>query len=166
MRKILMAALALLAVACQAPPETDMTTSEADMTPERTAEQVFADFDGMRAEWQAMANADNAVGVAGLYTDDAVFTDAYGTVYDGRDAVQGYFEASFPGGTDLVIVTTDLVHHGDMVAGYGTFSQTVQGPEGEMPLAGMWQTVSMYQPDGSVKILLHQSMIPATPPMM
>ena len=151
--------LAMVATGCQPPPEAEM-----EMPPTRTAQEVEADFDAFRAEWQDLANADDAAGVAVLYAEDAVYVDVYGTVYSGREAVQGYFEGSFAAASGLVIETTDVLFHGDMVAGYGTFSQTVQGPEGDMTMAGMWQTVSLYQADGSVKIRLHQSMLPAEPP--
>lgn len=159
MRSIPIILVAFLAAGCQPPPETEMA-------PERTAQQVNADFDVLRADWQNLANADDAAGVAAYYTEDAVLVDAYGNVYEGRAAIQGYFEGSFPSSTDLVIQTRGMKFHGDMVAGYGTFTQTVQGPEGDMVMSGMWQTASMYQADGSVKILLHTSMLPAEPPGM
>jgi uncharacterized protein (TIGR02246 family) len=125
---------------------------------------VASDFDALRAEWQTLANAGDPAGVAAFYTPDAVFTDPWGNVHQGHEAILGYLEGSFAEANDLTIATTAILHHGDMVVGYGTWNQTAQGPEGEMAMAGMWQTVSMYQPDGSPKILLHQSMIPAEPP--
>ena len=161
MRKKLLALspalIALVAFACQPPPE-EMAE------PARTAQAVQADSDALRAEWQNLANADDVAGVAALYAEDAVFIDTYGNVYNGRTAISGYLEGSFAAGTDLSIQTTDLVVHGDMVAGYGTYSMTVAGPEGDMTMNGMWMTVSLYQPDGSVRIQLHQSMQPAEPP--
>jgi uncharacterized protein (TIGR02246 family) len=151
------ALVAFVAFACQ-PPQEEMAE------PARTAQAVQADFDALRAEWQNLANAGDFAGVAALYTPDAVFIDVHGNVYNGRDAISGYLESSFASSTDLNIQTTDMVMDGDMVAAYGTFSQTVAGPEGDMPMDGMWVTVSLYQPDGSVQIRLHQSMLPAEPP--
>jgi len=151
------ALVAFVAFACQ-PPQEEMAE------PARTAQAVQADFDALRAEWQNLANAGDFAGVAALYTQDAVFIDVHGNVYNGRDAISGYLESSFASSTDLNIQTTDMVMDGDMVAAYGTFSQTVAGPEGDMPMDGMWVTVSLYQPDGSVQIRLHQSMLPAEPP--
>jgi uncharacterized protein (TIGR02246 family) len=159
MRTLSLFLVAVLAAACQAPPAEETA-------PERTAAQVEADFDALRADWQSMAVADNAEGVAAMYAEDAVFTDVYGNIYNGRDAILGYLQESFAAATDLVIQTTDMLFSGDMVAGYGTFSQTVPGPEGDMVLNGMWQTVSTYQPDGSIQIHYHQSMLPAEPPEM
>jgi uncharacterized protein (TIGR02246 family) len=157
MRISVFALLALVAVGCQPPPQ-------ADVAPERTLAEVEADFEALRAEWQSLANADDAAGVAAFYTEDAVFVDTYGNVYSGREAIQAYFEGSFPTGSDLAIETAETVVEGDMAVGRGTFSQTVQGPEGELRLNGMWMTASIYQADGSVKIRMHQSMQPAEPP--
>lgn len=147
---------AALTVGCQPP--------AGEMEPDRTEQEVEADFDALRADWQSMANADDAAGVAALYTADAVFIEVSGEVYSGRDAIAGYLEESFPQASDLTIETTDLMTHGDVVAGYGTFSQTVAGPEGEMSMSGMWMTVAAYQPDGNPRIVLHQSMLPAELP--
>lgn len=151
---------ALMAVGCQAPPQE----AAEEPTPQRTAQEVEADFEALRADWQSLANAGDPAGLAAFYAEDAVLTDPYGNVHSGPEAILGYFEASFASANDLNIETTDIIFHGDMVTGYGTFTQTVQGPEGEMTMAGLWQTVGMYQEDGSPKFLLHQSMIPAEPP--
>jgi uncharacterized protein (TIGR02246 family) len=162
MRRLLSLVLIPLVWGCYAPTEEAV----GEMTAARTAMDVEADFEALRADWQALAIADDAAGVADYYTEDAVFTDAFGNIFNGRAAIQGYFEGSFATATDLSIETTDVLVHGDMVAGYGTFTQTAEGPDGDMVMTGMWQTVSMYQPDGSVKIVLHQSMLPAEPPPM
>ena len=154
MRKMSLALLALMVVGCQPPPEEEMA-------PARTAQEAATTFDSLRAEWQELANAQDWAAVAEFYAEDAVFTGVSGDMYNGREAIAGYFEESFAGASDFVIETADFIVHGDMVAAYGTFSETVAGPEGPMPLSGMWQTVSLYQADGSLKIHLHQSMIPA-----
>lgn len=159
MRAILTVSALLLVAGCQPPPETEME-------PERTAQEIESAVDDLRTDWQSMANADDAAGVAALYASDAVLIDPYGNVHNGRDAIQGYFTESFATASSFEIQTTDLMSHGDMVVGYGSFDQTVQGPEGDMTMTGMWQTVSMYQPDGSILIRLHQSMLPAEPPEM
>ncbi|MBT8398633.1 MAG: nuclear transport factor 2 family protein [Gemmatimonadetes bacterium] len=162
MRTLSLVLLGFLALGCQQYAEEAVE----EMAPDRSAQTVEADFEALRADWQALAIADDAAGVADYYAEDAVFTDAYGNIYNGREAILGYLEGSFSTAGDLMIETTDIAFHGDMVAGYGTFTQTVAGPEGDMTMTGMWQTVSMYQADGSVKILFHQSMLPAEPPEM
>jgi uncharacterized protein (TIGR02246 family) len=154
------ALLAVMMLACQSPPGQETA-------PARPVSEVQAEFEALRAEWQNLANAGNGAAVAEFYTNDAVLTEPDGAIYKGRDAIQGYFVGAFTGAGDLVITTAEHFVHGDLVASYGTFSQTVEGPEGPLPMSGMWQTVSFYQADGSLKIRLHQNMIPAQlgPPM-
>ena len=154
MRAVSLALLTLFAVGCQPPPEAEL-----EMEPSRTAQEVEANQDALRAEWQDLANAQDWAAVAELYAEGAVFTGVTGVIYSGREAIAGYLQES--SASDIVIETTDLIVHGDMVAAYGTFSQTVAGPEGPMPMSGLWQIVSLYQADGSLKIHLHQNMIPA-----
>ncbi len=145
----------LLTAGCQPPAQ--------ELAP-RTMQEVEDAFEAVRAEWQALANADDAAGVAAFYAEDAQLTDPYGNVYTGRAAITEYFQQSFAAASDITIQRSDLVFHGDMVAAYGTFSQTVQGPEGAMTMSGLWQTVSLFQPDGSIQLRMHQSMLPAEPP--
>jgi uncharacterized protein (TIGR02246 family) len=148
----------LLVLACQPPSE------EATPQPDRTAAQIEADMEAFRAAWVELANAGDVAGVAAMYTEDAVFTDPYGNVHSGRAAITEYLEGSFARATGYDVVITNYVTHGDMAASYGTHSVTVQGPDGAAAQMGMWQTVSSYQPDGSVKIRLHLSMIPEPVP--
>jgi len=160
MRTLSFALLALMMLACQPP-------AEEEMAPARTAAEAQSEFEALRAEWQNLANAGDGAAVAGFYTTDAVIIEPDGVIYKGQDAIRGYFEGAFAGASGLVITTTEHFVHGDVVAAYGTFSQTVEGVEGPMAMSGMWQTVSFYQADGSMKIRLHQNMIPAQlgPPM-
>jgi uncharacterized protein (TIGR02246 family) len=160
MRILSFALLPLMIVACQPPPQEEMT-------PTRTAEAVQAEFESLKAEWQNLANAGDWSAVADFYTADAALTEPDGTVFKGREAIAQYFEGAFQEASDLVIETTETFVHGDVVAAYGTFSQTVEGPDGPMPMSGLWQTVNYYDADGSLKIRLHQNMIPAQlePPM-
>jgi uncharacterized protein (TIGR02246 family) len=148
----------LLVLACQPPSE------EASPQPDRAAAQIEADMEAFRAEWVERANAGDVAGVAALYTEDAVFTDPYGNVHSGRAAITEYLEGSFERAAGYAVVITGYVTHGDVVASYGTYSVTVQRPDGAAAQMGMWQTVSSYQPDGSVKIRLHLSMIPEPVP--
>jgi uncharacterized protein (TIGR02246 family) len=52
-----------------------------DQDDEAAAEEV-------NQQWQERFNAGDAEGVAELYTEDAVFYDSDGSVYEGRDAIQ------------------------------------------------------------------------------
>ena len=150
--------LAFVAMGCQPPVQ--------ELAPLRTAEQVEADVEAMRMAWLNAANSGDAAGVASFYTDDAVFVDPYGVVHQGRTAIERYFEQSLARSSGYDIVTEGIVFEGDMGAGYGTYSSTLQGPEGPVPSGGRWQNVSLYQPDGSLKMRLQISMIPAPMPEM
>ena len=162
MRKVVLfpvpALLVFMAMGCQPPAQ--------ELTPLRTAEQVEADVEAMRVAWLNAANSGDGGGVASFYTDDAVFVDAYGVVHQGRAAIGRYYEQSLSRSSGYDIVTEGIIFEGDMGAGYGTYSATLRGPEGPVPSGGRWHTVSLYQPDGSLKIRLHVSMMPAPMPEM
>jgi uncharacterized protein (TIGR02246 family) len=151
-----LAIFALFIPACQPPAQ--------EMAPARTMQEVDDAVESLRAEWVALANADDAAGVAALYTEDAVFVDVYGNAYEGRAAIQAYLQDSFSRSSGTTIQTLDMVFDSNMVAASGTFSQTVEGPEGEMLMTGLWQNVSFFQPDGSLLLRMNQTMLPAEPP--
>ena len=152
------AILALLATSCQPPAP--------EMAPARTPEAVQADLAAARDSWQAMANADDFAGVAAMYTEDAVYIDQYGQIHQGRQAISDYFQESLGSSSGYDIQVSGTVSDGDMVGSYGSYTVTVMGPEGEMPMSGLWQTVALYQPDGSLKIRLHLGMVPMEAPTM
>jgi ketosteroid isomerase-like protein len=153
---ICLAALLLVAVACAPPQDTSGGATTA-----RTPQQMADDFEVLRAEWQARANAGDFLGVADFYGEESILTDIDGSMYEGQDVIAAYFEESFPAMTNLVIETMEVMGSGDMVAAYGTFSQDTTLPEGVMAMSGMWQLVCMYMPDGALKIIWHQNMFPA-----
>jgi ketosteroid isomerase-like protein len=146
------ALIVLLATGCQPPAEEPI--------PIRTVEQAQADVEALRARWQELANADDFAGVASLYTEDASLLDQYGGTSAGKAAIAAYFEKSLPLISGYDIKVTETLLEGNMVTSYGTWSGTM----GETPLAGGWQTVGMYQPDGSLKLRLHFSTVPAPAP--
>jgi uncharacterized protein (TIGR02246 family) len=151
-----LAIFALFIPACQPPAQ--------EMAPARSAEQVQADMEAMRTTWLDLANAGDAAGVAALYTDDVVYLDPYGGVHRGRAAVEGYYTQSLARSSGWELQIEESVTHGDMVAGYGTWSGTAMAPEGAAPMSGMWHNVSVYQPDGSLQIRFSLAMLPAEPP--
>jgi uncharacterized protein (TIGR02246 family) len=134
--------------------------------PARTDQQVQADVEALRSQWQELANADDLAGVVATYTEDAVYIDQYGTVHDGRTAISTAFEQSLPLVSGYEIQTSGTVFGGDMVAAHGTWTATMTTSAGSTAMNGLWVVVSLYQPDGSLKIRIHQGMIPATPPAM
>jgi uncharacterized protein (TIGR02246 family) len=159
MRKIVLVAailLALVTIGCQTPAPQP--------APGRTADQVQADAEALRAKWVEMANAGNAAGLASLYTEDAVYTDPYGAVHQGRAAIEAYFTQSFTrvAGYDIKMDATSI--NGDVAIGHGTWSAKPKSPEGAPPIGGRWINVNAYQPDGTPKIRWSLSMIPAPVP--
>ncbi len=129
----------------------------------RTAAQVEADFEAVRAEYERLENADDAAGLTALHTEDAVVVDPFGAVVIGRSAILQYNEAALPSMSNLAIHTEGLVFSGDMVAGHGTVSENVVMPEGETTMAARWLLVALYQPDGTLKIRLFQAMMSPPP---
>jgi len=150
--------LAFMAMGCQ--------PSVQELAPLRTAEQVEADAQAHLATWLEAANAGDAAGVAASYTEDAVYLDPWGSVHQGRAAIQEYFRQSLARSTDWEATFDGLVIQGDLVAGYGTWSATPVAPEGAAAIGGRWQAVTVYQPDGSPKTRLQLTMIPAPMPEM
>jgi ketosteroid isomerase-like protein len=102
--------------------------------------------------------------VAALYTDDAMYVDPYGGVHEGPAAIEAYYAESLARSSGWELQIGGSMVDGDMVAGYGTWSGTPVAPEGAPPMTGRWQNVSVYQPDGSLKIRLSFAMLPAEPP--
>jgi ketosteroid isomerase-like protein len=134
-------------------------------TPARTAEQVQADVQALRTTWQELANAGDFNGVAALYTQDATYVDPFGGIHEGPAAIAAYLAQPAGVSTTTDIQITGTVSAGDMGASWGTFSQTLTDATGTTTtMSGMWQTVGLYQPDGSMKIRLHHTMIPAPRP--
>ncbi len=162
MRKVLLfpvpALLVFVAMGCQ--------PAEQELEPLRTAEQIQADIEALAATWLEMANAGDAAGVASTYTEDAVYMDPYGGIHHGRGAIQEYFGQSLARSTNWEAPIGGTVIQGDMVAGYGTWSATPILPEDAAPIGGRWQNVTVYQPDGSLKMRLQLAMIPAPTPEM
>ncbi len=137
---------------------------EAEPAPGRSLMQATADYDALRQQFMTLGNEQDAQGIAGLFTQDGVIIDFMGNVYQGTAAIAAYFTDTLAGASGLTAETTDVWMHGDVVAGYGTFSQTVQGAEGDTPMSGMWQNVCVYEPDGSLKIQMQMVMVPAQAP--
>jgi ketosteroid isomerase-like protein len=141
--------MVLLATGCQ---------PSAEPIQVRTPDEMQADVEALRA------SADDFAGVAALYTTDAYYVDQYGGVHDGQAAISGYFEQSLPLSAAYDIMIDGSVTGDDLVASYGTWSATLTGPEGEVPASGRWQTVGVYEPDGTLKLRLHFALVPAPAP--
>ncbi len=150
----LLPVLLVLTAGCQAPPDAGGPIAT------RTTSEVEADLDAMTSAWVAMANADDAAGVAALYLDDALYVDPAGEVYDGRDQIQAYLEETFSQASGLESERLGHMSDGDLVVHHGRYSTQVMdeaSTEGVVTNTGRWVIVSEYQPDGSLRIRLHQN---------
>lgn len=115
------------------------------------------EIDRIREEWIRAARAGDAAAVAALYTDDARMVGAGNPSMEGRQAIQEGL--SFEGVTDMEITSEDTVVGADLAADWGSFSQTVQTPDGEeQTVNGRYLVVVERQDDGTWGISHHLSM--------
>lgn len=152
----MIASLAILTIGCQPSPPTDVL--------ERSADQIQEDCDGLREQWQALANAGDFQSLAALYTYDAVLIDEQGNAHQGAAAIARYFEDVLPAMSEYRLATMGRVADGDLVAAYGNFAVTRTDSEEPEEFNGMFQTVSTYHTDNALRIRLHFQMLPWAPP--
>lgn len=107
--------------------------------------------------------AKDAAGLAAVYTQDATLVMPDGPLV-GRTAIQKYFEEAFKGFT-LQAAKLDqatFIGNGQVMIRNGTFTATLQGKDGPMPVKGHWATTDIRE-DGVWKIRLEADNI-APPP--
>ena len=150
--------LLLLLVACEA--AEDMEDDADDLTPA----EVRAEMDAVRSTWMEAAAADDAAAVAALYAEDAVLVDQYGVQHAGRAAIEAFFAESFAAGSD---VSTEVTWFGSTEGAAfesGTWSQTVEGPDGPMAMSGTYVVVSVRGEDDTWRIALQVTSVPQEMP--
>jgi len=126
---------------------------------------VVAQVAQVRTAWRQAALAHDAAGVAALYTDDAVFVGSDGQAVSGRAAIQEALAPFVAGMSGMELSATHTVAGVDLASDMGTYSQTLQTPEGaEQSMTGSYLVVLRRQPDGSWKILQQLSALPAPMP--
>ena len=67
-------------------------------------EDEVAAIDALGAQWSGAYNAGDAEGVANLYTEDAIFSDASGQVIEGRQALNAYMQADIEAGPAQIAI--------------------------------------------------------------
>ncbi|WP_024587594.1 SgcJ/EcaC family oxidoreductase [Aliihoeflea sp. 2WW] len=118
--------------------------------PEATANEIS------EAYKQAF-NEQSAEGIAELYADDAVVLPPNADRVQGKDGVAEWQTMQFEqmGAKDLDLTVDETRQLADAIYQSGTYSMTVNGPNGEMPVAGDWLTLAEPGPDGKFLITRH-----------
>lgn len=133
MRRLLMGAVLLTAVAC-ATAETPEVRA-ARMTTE-TADAKTA-IDAINVRYAQFMNGNMADSLAALFAEDGVVMPPNMPAVSGRAAIQAWFAANpMPPGSQVSFTATDVQRSGDIVVERGTSSFT-------MPAAGNTPAMSM-----------------------
>ncbi len=102
----------------------------------------MSDLDQIKALDSGVAdgiNAGNSAAVAGHYTDDGAILPPGAGRIDGKEAIQGYWQAGIDAGLgDVSIVATSVDITGDSAVTVGTLS----GKMGDAELAGKYIVVA------------------------
>lgn len=158
---VLMLPLAILA--CEAGADTDDAepaeeTAPAQMQqPETQMDEAAIDeaMTRLRDAWVSAATAGDAAAIAGLYADDAVFVGAAGDRMEGRDAIQQGLAEALTGLTSMEVNSLDREVSPDLIADMGTYTQTLEGDQGEQTVEGYYIAVSRPTEDGGWEIVQH-----------
>ena len=159
---ILALMMPLAMVACDAGADTEEMDPAAEMEPmaemeaepQMDAAAVDAEMNRIRDAWISAAEAGDAAGIAALYAEDAVFVGATGDRMEGRQAIeQGMSQGLNVTSMEVTSLVRDVGP--DLIADMGTYSQTVEGEQGEETVEGYYIAVSKRQADGSWKIVQH-----------
>lgn len=118
--------------------------------PEATANEIS------EAYKQAF-NEQSAEGIAELYADDAVVLPPNEDRVQGKDAVAQRQTRLFEqmGAKDLDLTVDETRQLGEAIYQTGTYTMTVNGPNGEMPIAGDWLVIAEPGPDGNFLMTRH-----------
>lgn len=102
-------------------------------------------------------NEQSAEGIAELYADDAVVLAPNADRVQGKAAVAQRHAAQFEqaGAKNLDLTVDETRQVGDAIYQSGTYSMTVNGPNGEMPVAGDWLVLAEPGGDGNYVITRH-----------
>ena len=97
------------------------------------------------AAYEAAFNAQDAAGVAALYAEDAVVTQAVqnGEVFEGRDAIHGWVADNLAAIPDLTLTTEAVVTEGGSIAWEWTYHGTYTGQFPGLP-AGQGQSIELH----------------------
>lgn len=139
-------ALLLLVVSCAPAPEPEPAVEPAAPTP---AEAI----DGVRAVYQDAYNAGDAAAVAALFTEDAWYLPAEGSVNRGAGAIEAALAASMATGSpQATIATLDTMVLGDSAMSRGTWGIEMTAEGAESRAFGGHYMTAFQNVDGEWKI--------------
>jgi ketosteroid isomerase-like protein len=90
--------------------------------------------------------------LAGLMTDDHVFTDALGNSIHGREKMRAGWRGYFTICPDYQVSHEDIFHHGDTVAAFGSAGGTIS-VNGELSAENKWRTPAAW------RVVVHNGMV-------
>ena len=104
--------------------------------------------------WETAFNTGDAAAIAALYTENAVVMPPDGTMLNGREEVQAFWQGFIDAGlSNADLVTVSLDDQGDTVNQIGTFTIDVpDGNGGTMVFAGKYVIVWKTGDDGAKRI--------------
>ncbi len=96
----------------------------------------------------------DAAGVAAHYTDDAALLPPGAAKIDGREGIQGFWQALIDAGVrDVVLTTQEIDDFGDVANDVGTISATAPSEDGgRVQLAGKYLVVWKRGGDGTWRL--------------
>jgi uncharacterized protein (TIGR02246 family) len=153
-----------LTAACnkEAPATSDTASALATTQPADNGKAGRAAIEKVRDAWIAAERKDDAVAVAALYADDAVFVGTETPAAHGKAAIQAAFAKSFPISRLIHLDSKELVANEKVGYDFGEFTQEVTPPNAKpMTIHGQYLVALARQPDGSWKITKH---VATTPP--
>ena len=102
---------------------------------------------------ECLSNND-AAGVADHYTDDAALLPPEAARVDGREGIQGYWQALIDSGVrDVALTTREVDDFGDVANEVGRITATAPGKDGgRVPLAGKYVAVWKRRDDGTWQV--------------
>lgn len=107
----------------------------------------------MKTFLESLSGGDTA-GVAALYTADAVLLPPGAAKIDGREGIQGFWQALIDAGVrDVAVITQEVDEFGDVANDVGTISATAPSDDGgRVQLAGKYLVVWKRGGDGTWRL--------------
>ena len=146
----LMTAVCLLMLGACAPAPEPPKPAPAGPTPADTAA-----INKLRDDFLAAFNANDAVKVADLFSEDAVMLPADRPAAEGRAAIQAYEQSIFSAfKAGITLGSQETQFEGNWAFDRGTYEMTLAPKAGgnEMKVSGKYLVLIKRQPDGSWKV--------------